>query len=369
MKRLLTTMTLFAALVAIPAAAHAVPGTVTVNGRIAIDDVPLEGATDFTFRLYDQLEGGSELWNEEQTIDVADGLVVAALGSAVPFDAAVFDGGAAYLEISVDGDTLSPRLSMGTVPYAFRAAIADDCEALGGYAPDDFQQRVDGVCNAGEYISAIGADGSVMCAADGDSGGDITGVTAGTGLLGGATSGAANLSVDASYVQRRVTGTCPSGQSIRTISATGTVSCEVDNDSGGDITAVLAGTGMTGGSTSGTATLSANTAYLQRRVTTNCGSGAAMSSVSSTGAATCNSFVTTGPQITTYSRSTTSTNPSSITTPVRNFCALAEVAMTTSGTAGTYRYCEVNRNSNGTWTLVARSNNASLPTVCRAHCF
>ncbi|MCA9503463.1 MAG: hypothetical protein KC616_10295 [Myxococcales bacterium] len=59
--------------------------------------------------------------------------------------------------------------------------------------------------------------------------GDITGVAAGSGLLGGGTLGDVSLSVDTSYTQRRVVGTCPAGQSIRAIDPVGAVSCEPDD--------------------------------------------------------------------------------------------------------------------------------------------
>ncbi len=62
-----------------------------------------------------------------------------------------------------------------------------------------------------------------------DKGGDITGVTAGTGLNGGGNSGDVTINADTSYLQRRVSGTCPAGQSIRVINNDGTVVCEVDD--------------------------------------------------------------------------------------------------------------------------------------------
>lgn len=58
--------------------------------------------------------------------------------------------------------------------------------------------------------------------------GDITAVSAGTGLFGGGTSGNVTLRANTTYLQRRVSGTCATGSSIRVINADGTVSCQTD---------------------------------------------------------------------------------------------------------------------------------------------
>jgi hypothetical protein len=62
---------------------------------------------------------------------------------------------------------------------------------------------------------------------------------AGTGLLLAGTT----FSVDFTAVQRRVTATCPPGQSIRAIDAAGAVTCEVDDTGGGST--YFAGSGLT----------------------------------------------------------------------------------------------------------------------------
>ncbi|MCP3942654.1 MAG: hypothetical protein GY710_14360, partial [Desulfobacteraceae bacterium] len=107
-------------------------------------------------------------------------------------------------------------------------------------------------------ISAIAVNGTVTCEADDNSGGDFTDVNAGTGLsvsAGAAAGPNVTLAVDTAVIQNRVSGTCAAGSSISAIAVNGTVTCETDDDSGGDITDVNAGTGLTGGAASGAATL------------------------------------------------------------------------------------------------------------------
>ena len=61
--------------------------------------------------------------------------------------------------------------------------------------PNEVQRRVSGACPAGQFFSGVNQDGSVACATPAG-GGDITDVVAGPGLVGGSTTGTATLAVD-----------------------------------------------------------------------------------------------------------------------------------------------------------------------------
>ncbi len=134
--------------------------------------------------------------------------------------------------------------------------IVDGQIGAGDISINQVQIRVDNSCSAGSSIRSINSDGSVECELISDSGGDITEVTAGTGLSGGGSSGTVTVSADTSYIQRRVSSICAAGSSIRAIAEDGSVTCETDSDSG-DITGVTAGTGLSGGGSSGAVTVSA----------------------------------------------------------------------------------------------------------------
>jgi len=63
-----------------------------------------------------------------------------------------------------------------------------------GIDPAQVQLRVSGTCSAGLFMQSIGQSGAVGCAAA-STGGGITGITAGTGLAGGGTTGNLTLAL------------------------------------------------------------------------------------------------------------------------------------------------------------------------------
>ena len=202
--------------------------------------------------------------------------------------------------VLADGSVTTGKLAanaVDTTKIAPGAVGAADIDA------DQVQRRVATTCAGGQLMTGVNADGTVVCAAGGTGPGDITSVAAGTGLTGGGTSGDVSLAVDAAVVQNRVTGTCAAGSAVRVVNANGTVTCEPT----GDITGVTAGAGLSGGAVSGDVSLAIATGgvtgamlsagavgttqvdatLVQRRVSGTCALGSWVRAVSQDGTVTC----------------------------------------------------------------------------------
>ena len=118
------------------------------------------------------------------------------------------------------------------------------------------QARVTTACGAGQFLRSINQNGTAICAADADTDTGVNAVNASGGLTGSIVSRTLNIGVNSSVIQSRVNGACVAGQSIRAIDGNGNVTCEVDDTGTGDITGVTAGTGLSGGGSSGEVSLS-----------------------------------------------------------------------------------------------------------------
>ncbi len=83
--------------------------------------------------------------------------------------------------------------------------------------------------------------------------------------------------------QHAITGRCSSGHAIRAVSRTGKVSCQPV----GAIARVTAGTGLTGGGSSGNVSLTVDPRVVQARVKGSCAPGRAISSINPQGTVGC----------------------------------------------------------------------------------
>ncbi len=119
---------LFLAASAGPASA-VVPLKINFQGRLDESGQPVDATKTFVFRIYDALTGGTPLWvSQSQPIAVSKGVFSAELAAgylsdlSTPSDisTATFSG-ARYVEIVVDGQTLSPRQEIVSAPYALVA--------------------------------------------------------------------------------------------------------------------------------------------------------------------------------------------------------------------------------------------------------
>jgi len=116
-----------------PAAAGTSTGTIAYQGRLAdADGNPITNTVNMIFRLYDVATGGMPLWEEQWTgsngVKVSDGLFNVMLGSLTPIPQSVITGhDSLFLGITVGtDDEMTPRVQLGTVPFAVQALTVPD---------------------------------------------------------------------------------------------------------------------------------------------------------------------------------------------------------------------------------------------------
>ena len=257
-----------------------VPQVIAYQGRLTdgSGNPVADGDYLIRFQIYDDPAAGTVVWTDGvRQVSVAGGLFTYLLGdsTALPNDLFVtYTNLWLGLKVGTDPE-ITPRYRLTSVGYSYQSFRSDSASTVvvnsitnanivdGTIGSADIdnaqvQQRVTGSAAAGSAIRTINPDGTVITESFGN--GDITGVTAGSGLSGGGTSGSVSLSVNTSTIQARVTGSAAAGSAIRSINADGTVITEAFGN--GDITGVTAGTGLSGGGASGAVTLNVNSAVV-----------------------------------------------------------------------------------------------------------
>lgn len=102
-------------------------GSLTDSVGVAVTD----GNYAVTFRVFDQSAGGIELWIENTNQATVNGLFNHLLGSVTPLPEDLFTAqDSLFLELTVEGETITPRSSLVSVGYARRVNTVD--ATLGG---------------------------------------------------------------------------------------------------------------------------------------------------------------------------------------------------------------------------------------------
>lgn len=120
----------FALLAPAVGAGAAPPPDVAYQGRLLdATGAPLTGFVDLELRIFDQPADGTLLYAERhEGVALRDGIFQILLGTgSLPqgsFDADLFAASNRYLEVAVDGETLSPRQPLSSTPYAFQSQFA-----------------------------------------------------------------------------------------------------------------------------------------------------------------------------------------------------------------------------------------------------
>ena len=106
--------------------AQSTPQVIKLQGSLSQSGVgPVTGTVTMTFTLYDAPSGGTALVIiGPQSIIVSGGLYDVEL----PFPQSAFSGPERYVEVNVNGETLAPRVRLGSSPFAYVADRVDGHE-------------------------------------------------------------------------------------------------------------------------------------------------------------------------------------------------------------------------------------------------
>ena len=238
--RHLTLLGLLGGMLVGPTQAQTYPHPVSLQGLLlGADGNPLAGNYDLTFRIYDAPEGGSPLWTEtHNSVLVSDGLYNVSLGLNPNLPPDLFTGLLRYLEVSVEGEVLRPRVTLQAVPIAYAA-----------------KTLTDGALQAGSNVTITRQQGGALRidATGGGGGGGLSSVASDATLAGNGTSGN-----PLSLADRAVTGTkladgaLQAGSNV-TITRQGNGALEIASTGGGGggLASVASDATLAGNGTSG----------------------------------------------------------------------------------------------------------------------
>jgi len=106
----------------------AVPCKINYQGRLIKDNVPVDGTRTMKFSIYDSAVGPTLLWTSGNvSVAVHNGLFRYVIGSGGT-DLSSMNwtaGQTLYLEVVIDGETLTPREELSAYPYAINSHLLE----------------------------------------------------------------------------------------------------------------------------------------------------------------------------------------------------------------------------------------------------
>ena len=132
-----------------------VPTIISHQGRLLnASSQPVTTNVSVEFKIYDALTGGTQVWTETQSITPDNlGFYDTFLGGVSALPATLPNP--SYLQIIVQGETLSPRLQFGSVPFA-QVAGTVPWSGLTGFPSG---------CPSGQFVTGVGS--SLTCSTTG----------------------------------------------------------------------------------------------------------------------------------------------------------------------------------------------------------
>jgi len=226
----------------------AVPETISYQGYLTDPSgSALDGPMSITFSLYDTPVTIAPTWTETQIVTISKGLFQVQLGAGVVFPVGIFDV-PVFLGITVASDLeMLPRQALNSVGYALKA---EDADTLAGFIPADLNQSAHLLDFSNPH--------------------NVTATQIGAATTSNLATHSSNTSAHHTrYANSEAVSAMGAKSNANPLNHDKTTSLHwnniagkpagfadnIDNDSGGDITSVTAGTGLNGGSASGNATL------------------------------------------------------------------------------------------------------------------
>ena len=204
-----------------------VPNHINYQGKILEDGVAFTGSRQIIFSLWDNQGGGdpeNAAWHELQTVEITDGIYSVELGSVTPLPENLGSNDRLFLQVDIEHPVeglqrLAPLMPVNSSMFAIKAAVADmaltaiDADTLDGLDSADLDQSahaasrsnphnvtayqigavsketdptvINSVKDGVSWEEIIGMPFGFADKVDNDSGGDITAVTAKNGISGG----------------------------------------------------------------------------------------------------------------------------------------------------------------------------------------